>query len=81
MWSSSRGPRALAATEISAEVGDVFAAKTGFDPRQLTSAYLYFRIHLWRVQAWREENELENRDLMRDGRRTEAAAVHCWNIK
>jgi nitroimidazol reductase NimA-like FMN-containing flavoprotein (pyridoxamine 5'-phosphate oxidase superfamily) len=60
--------RALAATEISAQVGDVFAAKTGFDPRQLTSVYLYFRIFPRRVQAWREENELEDRDLMRDGR-------------
>src|ERR671932_1006844 len=28
---------ALAATEITDEVGDAFAAKTGFDPRQLKS--------------------------------------------
>lgn len=34
---------ALAATEIPDEVGDAFAAKTGFDPRRLTSSYLYFR--------------------------------------
>src|SRR5436190_15487846 len=52
---------ALAATEIPAEVGDAFAAKTGFDPRQLTSSYLYFRIHPLRLQAWREANELEDR--------------------
>jgi hypothetical protein len=59
---------ALAATELPGEVGDAFAAKTGFDPRQLTSLYLYFRIHPQRLQAWREVNELEERELMRGGR-------------
>jgi hypothetical protein len=60
--------RALPAAEIPAEVGDAFAAKTGFDPRTLTTPYLYFRIHPQRVQAWREANELDGRDLMRGGR-------------
>jgi hypothetical protein len=59
--------QALTATEIPSEVGDAFAAKTGFDPRQLTSPYLYFRIQPQRLQAWREANELQGRDLMRDG--------------
>jgi hypothetical protein len=58
---------ALAATEIPGEAGDAFAAKTGFDPRQLTSSYLYFRIHPQRLQAWREANELTGRELMRGG--------------
>ena len=58
---------ALAATEIPDEVGDAFAAKTGFDPRQLTTSYLYFRVHPQRLQAWREVNELEDRELMRGG--------------
>jgi len=58
---------ARAATEIPDEVGDAFAAKTGFDPRQLTSSYLYFHIHPQRLQAWREANELEDRELMRAG--------------
>lgn len=57
----------VAAAEVPDEVGDAFAVKTGFDPRQLTSAYLYFRIHPQRIQAWREANELEDRELMRDG--------------
>lgn len=57
----------LAATEIPVEVGDAFAAKTGFDPRRLTSRYLYFRIRPQRLQAWREANELTGRELMRDG--------------
>jgi nitroimidazol reductase NimA-like FMN-containing flavoprotein (pyridoxamine 5'-phosphate oxidase superfamily) len=57
----------LAADELSAEIGDAFAVKTGFDPRELSS-YLYFRIRPDRVQAWREVNELKGRELMRDGR-------------
>jgi hypothetical protein len=59
---------ALETAGIPAEVADAFAAKTGFDPRELTSTYLYFRIHPQRLQAWREENELEGRELMRGGR-------------
>ena len=55
-----------AATEIPAEAGDAFAAKTGFDPRELTG-YAYFRIQPQRLQAWREANELTGRDLIRDG--------------
>jgi hypothetical protein len=57
----------VAAGEVPDQVGDAFAAKTGFDPRQL-AGYRYFRIHPQRLQAWREADELEGRDLMRDGR-------------
>ncbi|MER7563820.1 pyridoxamine 5'-phosphate oxidase family protein [Streptomyces sp. NPDC048523] len=53
--------------ELSQEEGDRFAERTGFDPRQLTTPYLYFRVRPRRVQAWREENELTGRELMRDG--------------
>lgn len=59
--------RALAATDLSGEIGDAFAAKTGFDPRQLAGDYRYFRIQPRRLQAWREANELQGRELMRDG--------------
>jgi Pyridoxamine 5'-phosphate oxidase len=59
---------AMAATELPEEIGDAFAAKTGFDPRRLAEPYHYFRIHPQRLQAWREANELEGRDLMRGGR-------------
>lgn len=58
---------ALRPARLSAEVGDAFAVKTGFDPRQLRSPYLYFRVTPQRLQAWREVNELADRDLMRDG--------------
>ena len=57
----------VAAGDIPEQVGDAFAAKAGFDPRQL-SGYLYFRIAPRRPQAWREVDELAGRDLMRDGR-------------
>jgi len=50
------------------ETGDAFATRTGFDPRQLAEPYQYFQIRPRRIQAWREENELRGRDLMRDGR-------------
>ena len=53
--------------DMPAEVGDAFAAKTGFEPRKL-EGYRYFRIRPQRIQAWREENELTGRELMRDGR-------------
>ncbi|MEJ2853192.1 MULTISPECIES: pyridoxamine 5'-phosphate oxidase family protein [unclassified Saccharothrix] len=54
--------------DLDAGVGDAFAARTGFDPRELDEPYQYFRIVPRRVQAWREANELRGRDLMRDGR-------------
>jgi len=50
------------------ERGDRFAASAGFDPRTLTTTYWWFRVTPRRVQAWREEDELVGRELMRDGR-------------
>ena len=48
--------------------GDRFAARTGFDPRAEATPYRWFRISPRRIQAWREVNELPDRELMRDGR-------------
>jgi nitroimidazol reductase NimA-like FMN-containing flavoprotein (pyridoxamine 5'-phosphate oxidase superfamily) len=59
---------AVPASEIPEDVGDAFAAKTGFEPRALDEPYVYFRIQPQRVQAWREVNELAGRDLMLKGR-------------
>ena len=50
------------------ERGDRFAARSEFDPRALTTPYRWFRIRPRRIQAWREVNELPERELMRDGR-------------
>jgi hypothetical protein len=46
---------------------DLHAESTGFDPRTLEREYVYLRITPRRVQAWREADELEGRELMRDG--------------
>ncbi|MFD9934558.1 pyridoxamine 5'-phosphate oxidase family protein [Streptomyces massasporeus] len=54
--------------ELTEQDAELFAAKTGFDPRRLAMPYLYFRVVPRRVQAWREADELEGRELMRDGR-------------
>ena len=54
--------------ELTPEFGDAFAAKTGFDPRQLSTPYTYFRVTPVRMQAWREANELVGRDVMKAGR-------------
>jgi hypothetical protein len=54
--------------ELPREQGDRFAARTGFDPRTLTTAYRWFRITPRRIQAWREVDELADRELMQDGR-------------
>ena len=59
---------AVPSPEIPDDIGDAFAAKTGFEPRGLNEPYVYFRIQPQRVQAWREANEIAGRDLMRGGR-------------
>jgi len=53
---------------LPAEAGDRFATRTGFDPRTLTAPYRWFRIVPRRIQAWREVDELPERELMRDSR-------------
>ncbi len=63
--------RTLADGELPDEVGDAFAIRTGFDPRQFRPSYTFIRIYPVRIQAWREANELDGRDLMRDG---------CWIV-
>ncbi|MYS85611.1 pyridoxamine 5'-phosphate oxidase family protein [Embleya scabrispora] len=57
----------LTTTEIPGDAADDFAATTGFDPRTLTTSYHYFRIRPNLVQAWREANEIEGREVLRDG--------------
>jgi hypothetical protein len=53
---------------LSRERGDRFAARTGFDPRKETTPYHWFRVCPRRIQAWREVDELADREVMRDGR-------------
>jgi hypothetical protein len=52
--------------EVSAEVVDEFSRQAGFDPRH-HGGYAFMVVTPQRVLAWRQENELEGRVLMRDG--------------
>ncbi|WP_328373712.1 pyridoxamine 5'-phosphate oxidase family protein [Micromonospora zamorensis] len=51
---------------VPGDLADAFAARL-WDARVGTTRYAYFRVTPRRIQAWREENELADRDLMRDG--------------
>jgi nitroimidazol reductase NimA-like FMN-containing flavoprotein (pyridoxamine 5'-phosphate oxidase superfamily) len=53
--------------EVAPGEADRFAQRAGFDPRTLSSPYAYLRIAPRRIQAWREENELDDREIMSDG--------------
>ncbi|MGK5448238.1 pyridoxamine 5'-phosphate oxidase family protein [Streptomyces radiopugnans] len=52
--------------ELPGREADAFAAKLGWDPRE-KPGWLYLRLRPERLLAWREENELADRELMRDG--------------
>jgi hypothetical protein len=56
----------LHADDLAPGVADAFAAKSGFDPRDSTALYLYFRLTPTTLQSWREANELPHRTLMKD---------------
>lgn len=59
---------AIPTGELDPAEADRFARRTGFDPRETTSSYLFFRVVPSRIQAWREENELRGRDVLVAGR-------------
>jgi hypothetical protein len=48
-------------------VGDGYAAGTDWDPRETGGSYVYLILRPDRIQAWREENEIADRTLMRNG--------------
>jgi hypothetical protein len=48
-------------------VGDGYAAGSDWDPREAGGSYVYLILRPDRIQAWREENEIADRTLMRDG--------------
>ncbi|WP_328416713.1 pyridoxamine 5'-phosphate oxidase family protein [Micromonospora sp. NBC_00389] len=54
--------------DLDPDLGDAFATRTGFDPRESDEPYQHFLIRPRRIQAWREANELQGRVLLRDGR-------------
>ncbi|TCC47009.1 pyridoxamine 5'-phosphate oxidase family protein [Kribbella pittospori] len=46
---------------------EAFATKAGFDPREASTPYPFFRVTPITIQAWREANELKDRVLMQSG--------------
>lgn len=57
----------LPVAAVPAATAEAFAARTGFDPRRSAARMAFIWITPRRIQAWREENELQGRELMRDG--------------
>lgn len=58
--------RTIPAAE-SAGIGEAYAAQNDWDPREAGPAYVFAVLRPERIEAWREENELKGRLLMRDG--------------
>lgn len=52
---------------VPANLAAAFAARQ-WDPREASERHEYFRVTPYQIQAWREENELAGRLLMKDGR-------------
>ncbi|MFE7132605.1 pyridoxamine 5'-phosphate oxidase family protein [Streptomyces sp. NPDC057638] len=61
--SARRVPR----EELPATVGDAFAAKRGWDPRQDHPSYVFFQITPEVVRAWRTGSEMAGQTLMTGG--------------
>ena len=62
------GPIAIIdAAEIAADIAAAFKTASGFDPHQSNQAYVYILLAPRHIRAWREENELAGREIMRDG--------------
>jgi hypothetical protein len=49
------------------EIGAAYAAQNDWDPRTVGPPYVFAMLRPDRIEAWREENELKGRLLMRDG--------------
>lgn len=48
-------------------VGEAYAAQNDWDPRKAGDDYVFLSLLPDRVQAWRELDEIADRNLMRDG--------------
>ncbi|MFD8816861.1 pyridoxamine 5'-phosphate oxidase family protein [Streptomyces sp. NPDC059627] len=60
--------RTLTREELPKGVGDAFAAKDGWDPREDHPSYVFFQVTPQVLQAWGTVAELAGRTLMRDGK-------------
>jgi hypothetical protein len=48
-------------------VAEAYAAQNDWDPRTAGESYVFLILRPERIQAWREENEVPGRTVMRDG--------------
>ncbi|MFG2681963.1 pyridoxamine 5'-phosphate oxidase family protein [Streptomyces sp. NPDC048392] len=53
--------------EVPSAAAGAFHGKTGWDPREDSPSYAWFRVRPLAVQAWHEQRELGKRHIMRDG--------------
>lgn len=53
--------------EADSELADGFADAVGWDPRQIGGDWAFFRLRPVRMQAYRGYDELDGRDVMRNG--------------
>ncbi|GGL63893.1 hypothetical protein GCM10010129_04460 [Streptomyces fumigatiscleroticus] len=60
--------RTLDPADLPEEDAELFAARTGFDPRRLAERHHYVRVTPRRVRAWRDAERPAGSELMRDGR-------------
>ncbi|MET0417934.1 MAG: pyridoxamine 5'-phosphate oxidase family protein [Actinoplanes sp.] len=51
----------------SGETGAAYAEQSDWDPRTAGDSYVFLALRPDRIQAWREENEIPDRTLMRNG--------------
>jgi hypothetical protein len=63
-----RGPGEEIPIGIDARLEDEHAKACGLDPRTLAEEHVYLRIAPHEMQPWHEADELEGRQLMREGR-------------
>ncbi|MGH9056557.1 MAG: DUF1932 domain-containing protein [Acidimicrobiales bacterium] len=54
-------------SDAPAEVAEIYAAQTGWDPRLDGGPFQYLLLRPDRIQAWRQANEIQGRTVMRDG--------------
>ena len=59
--------RSIGVAEVPRDFAEGYAAQADWDPRQAGAEYTYLVLRPNRIQAWREENELAGRTLMRGG--------------
>jgi hypothetical protein len=59
--------RVVGPVEDDDALGDAFAARCGWDPRNDPGRYVFIRFRPERALAWNHEGELKGRTIMRDG--------------